>query len=113
MITVMMVMLGERTAGEKKRKQKWTQIKNGSALSVRVCEALERDGWSIKTHPLVPLVLHRGGVLLFGECNLQRHTPLTDQSGALLLLLHVYAILSDFELFFFFVKHFHVNRPHK
>lgn len=98
--------------GKKKETKMDTNKKWKCALSLRVCEALERHGWSIKTHPLVLVVLHRGGVLLFGECNLQRHTPLTDQSGALLLLLHVYAILSDFELFFV-IKYFHINRPHK
>jgi hypothetical protein len=43
MMTMMMVMLGERTGG-KKKEQKWTLIKNGSVLSLLVCEALERDG---------------------------------------------------------------------
>lgn len=71
---------------------------------------------ALKPTPLCLQFYTEAGFCCLGNA-ICKGTPLTDQSGALLLLLLllllVYAILSDFELFFFFAKHFHINRPHK
>jgi hypothetical protein len=108
-MTMVMVMLGERAGGKNKKKS--TLIKNGSSLYLSFSVLKHSGGMvdAVKPTPYPSSFTHRRGFVVIRECNLQRHTPQTDHSGA---LLHHYALLI-WKLFFFIVNHFHINRPHK